>query len=279
MLLGILAALVGTAAVAYAASSSTPATTTAPNACANLPALPAGYTWADVTSGIAPGSHLRISMTATDFATVTQSQAIQGTGITGWINLLGSPSVQTALGTSNICAWAPGQALPLDWPADDLDAGTEYHADFVYQGTATLSVSALPFPVSAWVATPPVSIKGPTPPTTGTGTTTLTTGTVIYPGQTPVTVNVPKSTNPQTAHLTPPGGNVAVTGTLAGTPITIVIDGGGTFTDVTETGATTPSALPTLAFFVYTTPDASGVITIQWQDTSGNPYSSTVTYS
>ena len=178
-----------------------------------------------------------------------------------------------------MCAWAPGQALPLDWPADDNDAQSEYHADFVYQGTSTLSAANFPFPASIWAATPPATLTG-VAATTTQPTTTKTVGPTVYPGQTAATTTPPTpSTNPQTAHLVAPGGNVSVTATLPGTPITIVIDGGGSFTDVAETGATTPSALPTLPFFVYTTPDASGTITLQWQDPSGNAYSSTVTYS
>ena len=196
----------------------------------------------------------------------------------GWTNLLATPQVAQVLGTSNICAWAPGQALPLDWPADDNDAGSEYHADFVYQGTATLAASSFPFPASMWAATPPTTAAA-TPPASTTATVT-TPGPVVYPGQQTPTVNpTPATTNPQTAHLTAPGGNVNVTGTLPGTPITIVIDGGGSFTDVTSSSATKPQALPTLPFFVFTTPDASGTVTLQWQDTSGNAYSSTVTYS
>ncbi len=102
--------------------------------------------------------------------------------------------------------------------------------------------------------------------------------TSVATGQIPTTTPQAPSTAAQTASITPNGATVAVNGTLPGTPITIVLVGGGTFTDIGESGATVPSPVPTLPFFVYTTPDTSGTITLSWTDPSGNAHTSHVTY-
>lgn len=104
-------------------------------------------------STIAPGQQVRLAVDPTELDVAAQTiPGIGGTDLPGFESLLASPEVQTILRATSILAWAPGDAaLPADWPPDDTDAATEYHAQLVYGGNAPLLVSAIPFGLRAWV--------------------------------------------------------------------------------------------------------------------------------
>ena len=294
LILAVVGGIAALAGLAVASSSSAAAATTKPttptNSCANPAPLPPGITWQLVSGPVPAGTHLRISATAADFAAVTASITNLGTGIQGWVNLLAQPNVVAAFGTANMCAWAPGDTLPPDWPADDYDAQSEYHADFVYQGAQPFQTFSTPFPMKVWAALPaPPVVKGAgagsagaTTGTTGAGFAGAGAGVTAGGGAAGaagvIGATIQPTTNPQTVHLTPGNLTQTVNGAAVGAPLTIVIDGGGTFTDVGDSNATVPTALPTLPFFVFTTPALDGVLTLQWTDVNGNAYTSTVNY-
>lgn len=297
--LGVVSVLGTIGAIAAAASSSSAALPSSPTPnptptptpgtssaldCGSLPPLAAGWTWQPATS-VAPGDRVRISVPPDVFDTVASSITNLGTGIAGWTALLAMPQVQGVLGTLEICAWAPGDALPQDWPTGDTNEATEYHADFTYQGTVNLPTAQMPIPSTVWVA------KGPT---TKVGSTTVPSGALSSQtgGVTPTSpAPAPAaSTAQQTATLTSGGGDVYVTGTLPGTPIVVVLSGGGTFTGIdaqeygpnateVETAGYPLQTLPPLPWWTFTTPAASGVLLIDWTDASGNPQTTSLTYS
>jgi hypothetical protein len=164
LVLGVLAGLVaGGATVGVLASAKKAAAAAPPPALppppSVVPALPppAGHVLWIATSTIAPGARVRLSLAASDFATIAQSLGLT-IDFAGWQNLLASAAVQSAIHASSLLAWAPvGGAmlpapLPADWPADDVGAASEYHAELVYGGTVPLSTATLPVPVLAWVA-------------------------------------------------------------------------------------------------------------------------------
>jgi hypothetical protein len=312
---GILLSILGLLAaggIAYAASSSsTPAATTPTTGgmCTTGP-LPAGYTWQDA-SQIVHGDHVRISMTPSTFNTVATSLGIAGGGIAGWTNMLAQPQVAAVLGSGNVCAWAPGDALPLDWPDDDTGASTEYHAEFVYAGQVAIASSNLPLPVSVWRAAPPATVTANNPgqnvggPTIGTGATSLpgSSGGPIIQG----TSSYNPSTSPQVVHLTATsagvgtqpgvaGGTVSVGDTLTGTPITITLDdpAGGTasfqsvsyinyVTDASGnvTGQQPPIPMQTATLgsvLPFVTSAVAGEVDIIWQDSTGATHTAVVKF-
>ena len=324
VVVGGLLGVVGIAAVASSSSSSiptpaapptppspapTPGKTAAP--CANT--IPAGYTWEPLTGAqamIQPGEHVRISMEPAAFNTFSNAIANLGTGITGWTNLLSLPQVSAVLGTSNICAWAPGDALPLDWPAADVDEAAEYHADFVYQGAVPLLVASLPITAAVWVAQPPDAAggAGPAPapggtsggghiipkkgPVVGTGI-----GGIILkpkpPGKLPAppTPQPPTPPNQTTIQITGTGSMLAPQVGPAGSVVTIkppvssyitgnaIVDG----IDSSTNGGGLVDALSSitpawLADVVVTTRDA-GTILVPWTDSgTGQSFVATINY-
>lgn len=111
---------------------------------------PVGVAWVTATQ-LNPGDTVRISLPVAAFDQFAQSIAGLGTGIQGWTNLLAFVGAKlTGASGATITAWAPGDALPTDWPSDDPDSATEYHAQFAYTGAQSVLVSALPLPVHAW---------------------------------------------------------------------------------------------------------------------------------
>jgi hypothetical protein len=98
-----------------------------------------------------PGDDVRMTLPATAFDTIAASIPGLGTGIAGWTKLLSQlGSNLTGVATPSVLAWAPGDALPADWPNDDINRAAEYHAEFTYGGTLPILVSRLPIPVQVW---------------------------------------------------------------------------------------------------------------------------------
>lgn len=133
---------------AIAAAASAPSTSSS-----------SGATWKRA-SVINPGDSVRCTM---DFATLGQvvqsmPQLVPTTATSvadglsqAWQALLASVhNTLTGNSTAPIQSWAPGQALPTDWPSDDTAASTGYHAAFTYTGAAPLVVSTLPILVTVW---------------------------------------------------------------------------------------------------------------------------------
>jgi hypothetical protein len=113
------------ALVAIAASSKSSATPAAPPA----PVPPAGSTvWVRTTS-IPVGRVGRISLPAAAMALIAQTHPGVVTA-----DLAGLQKVLSLVTSGIAHVWAPssqgGEALPADWPADDVAAATEYHAQF-----------------------------------------------------------------------------------------------------------------------------------------------------
>lgn len=141
-------ALVGTAIAV--SKSSTPSAT--PSA--------SGGGWNRATT-INPADHVRITMDPSTFATVVQSmpqlmptQQMPSPAVAmkmAWQSLLSQVhATLTANSSAAIQAWAPGDALPTDWPTDDAHASDGYHAQFDYIGPVPLPVSTLPMLVTVW---------------------------------------------------------------------------------------------------------------------------------
>jgi len=242
---------------------------------------PATWTRASTGTVINPGDGVRVSVASGDFAQLASSLNLP-LSAAGFQQFL---ALSKTLGATNATAWAPGDALPGDWPGDDPQPASEYHAQFVFNGPA-------PITVQAWSITPIIWTKsggvGGWQQLGGVGVQGSGTGNAQTGGGAP-------STAPQTAHLTPPSpaggiGQVNITGAAPGTPITVVIDGGGSFSYVNSTnvdpgtgGYTQTSGFPmqpppSLPWFVYTTPASAGVIDILWADSSGTKYHSQVRY-
>jgi hypothetical protein len=131
----------GVAAYAISSSSSTPATSTTPANPAPTPA--ATPTVCARATTINPHDHVRVSFTQAQWATIAQQAGVTS-DISGLEQFLTTASAQQALGTTQISAWSPGNALPADWPADDTNAATEYHLDFIYGGPAAFQTTAFP---------------------------------------------------------------------------------------------------------------------------------------
>lgn len=134
----------------------TPAPTPAP---VPVPIAPSpSLTWTAATT-VNPGDHVRVSMASSDLQTVMTSLGVAGApSVAAWTQVLGNPTIQAVLAAPTMSIWGPDAngamqptPLPADWPADDTAAASEFHADFVYGGTAALSVSSLPVPLTAWV--------------------------------------------------------------------------------------------------------------------------------
>jgi len=144
-----LAVAAGAVGVGVAIAKSSSAAST-PAAAGTTPAT-SGKVWVSVTQ-LSPGDHVRASLSQADFQTLASSLGVSGTDVNAWSSVLAFPTVQSALVASAMTAWAPGQALPADWPADDPTKAAGYHVEFTYGGTAPVMVSALPLPVKVWVA-------------------------------------------------------------------------------------------------------------------------------
>jgi hypothetical protein len=135
---------------------------------------------------INPGDLVRVTMTAATFDTIVQSlgaavQQVTGTqgsatGVAGagaaaaaavgltpgaaWVALLRQLPVWNVLQPGSLQTWAPGDTLPADWPPDDVDAQSNYHAQFRYEGTVPLTVKMLPLPLSVWTSPQPTKAPG-----------------------------------------------------------------------------------------------------------------------
>ncbi|HZU81910.1 MAG TPA: hypothetical protein VE987_03290 [Polyangiaceae bacterium] len=173
---------------------------------------PSANGWTRATGTINPGDAVRISLDATSFATILQSIPNLGAGKAAWIALLQQVG-QTLTGTnppSQIQAWAPGDALPTDWPADDTMAAQEYHAQFTYLGAVPLAVGTLPLPAMVWVkpgdlAGGIIPIRTPVMKWTKVGR-----GNPLQPGQT-----VRMAIDPQTLGATAAAYGILFSGTTA----------------------------------------------------------------
>lgn len=142
-------------AVAKSASAAPPA---APGGATPTPGVPPqGSTVWVRAMALEPGQRVRISLPA---GALAQIPGMPSVDLAGFEALLGTPTVVDALGATNFNTWGPGATLPADWPPDDVDAATEFHADFTYAAAAaalnisyaTILVSALPIPgLLAWV--------------------------------------------------------------------------------------------------------------------------------
>jgi hypothetical protein len=140
----------GLGAIALAAlASKSSATPAKPGGGTIPPAANAGWIPA---ATINPGDDVRITLPASSFNVIASAIPGLGTGITGWTKLLSQlGSNLTGVATPSIVAWAPGDALPADWPNDDINRAAEYHAEFTYGGPGPVLVTALPIPVQVWV--------------------------------------------------------------------------------------------------------------------------------
>jgi len=110
------------------------------------PAPSGGWTRTKV---IHPFDRVRASVTAQDLSTVAQAMGVP-VNAAGFEQILKSPEVTAAFQTSSISHWAPGDALPSDWPKDDSSAAKEFHVEFVYGGSIDLDASKLPIPAIVW---------------------------------------------------------------------------------------------------------------------------------
>jgi hypothetical protein len=95
--------------------------------------------------GVAQGQSVRLSMNARDLAAAGFPYGL-GASRDG-IKAL----VSTYLPTKGLNAYgfAPGDTLPSDWPLDDVNAKSEYHAEFITQ--VGLTQMSLPAGALAWV--------------------------------------------------------------------------------------------------------------------------------
>lgn len=130
------------------------------------PATPAGpsaaVTWTPAPAQITTGTRVRISVAADDLAVLAQSIGAAA-DYNGWLDILVNPVVQSALQTPTLNVWGPNPSgdgtmypgpLPADWPQDDTNWATEYHAEFQYNGRQPLVLAQFPIPLQAWIATP-----------------------------------------------------------------------------------------------------------------------------
>jgi hypothetical protein len=168
IVLGVVAGLAAGAAVVAVASAqktppapgpgTVPVAPPGPVVVPPGPVLPpvTGARWVATTT-VTPAARVRVSLAAADLGTFTAAMGLTP-DFAGWQNLLASAPVQQVFNAKVMSAWGPVGGvmqpgpLPADWPVDDLAAATEYHAEFVYGGTAALSTTSLPVPVSVWVA-------------------------------------------------------------------------------------------------------------------------------
>jgi hypothetical protein len=145
-ILGAAAAL-GVGAVVYVktANAALP-----PGAAATNVARDGQVNWTPATV-LRQGDKVRISVDGNDLATLSASLGITPVDMSGWQRLLANPTIQKVIAAPSMSAWAPGDLLPTDWPADDTKAATGYHAEFVYGGVLPLDLSKAPIPMRAWV--------------------------------------------------------------------------------------------------------------------------------
>jgi hypothetical protein len=169
--IGVVAALAGAAGV-VALVKTTSAATPAPSSTATPTATPtpttstnsisppsSSATWTPAST-IQPGDHVRISVAPSDLATLAAALGLPTVDEQAWQQIMVTPQVQNVIHAPTLSAWGPGPdgtmqpgPLPADWPTSDAAAATEFHADFVYQGTTPLLVSSFPVPVTAWTGT------------------------------------------------------------------------------------------------------------------------------
>jgi hypothetical protein len=154
-------ALLAVGGVAYAATRSSAPASTAPAGTTPVPGVPpAGSAVWVRTLTIKAGQTARISV-PTD--AVGASAAILGAAGAAaafqvWLATLQTPTMVNLLHSMSGTAWGPGgPALPADWPPDDTNAASEYHAQFVYGETGgnilpAIAVAQIPLTgVLAWV--------------------------------------------------------------------------------------------------------------------------------
>jgi hypothetical protein len=297
-LLAITAAIAGAVGVAAVAQATgKPATPPAsPTTCP--PAT--GMTWTPATT-INPGDHVRGTVTAAAFQTYAASITNLGTGLAGWSSLLAMPQVAGVMQSPCVLAWAPGQALPTDWPAADASAATEYHVEFTYGGTTPRLVSAFPVPLTAWVgsvaatgAATRVGIIGRASPRLGP--VAASSGQPAPPaGYKPGPPTAPLQTTGPTVHLTSSGTQMVATSGVIGATITVLIDGGGSFTYVGAQESFAPTAnnpgssVPIAGYplsaqalaalgseLVFTAVPTNGELDLLWLDAAGASHTSTI---
>jgi hypothetical protein len=167
---GALAAVIGIGAVVGHTKSTSSTTKPAPGGGTTPPPPPpgggtsppggkTGTAWIRA-SQINPGDHVRVSVASGDLGVIAAGLGIAWppadptAAATALSAVLANPAVHTVLAPAgdNFTAWIPGQGLPGDWPADDVNAATEYHVEFSYAGAAPVLVSSLPIPAQVWAA-------------------------------------------------------------------------------------------------------------------------------
>jgi len=161
--LGALGVAVGIASASTSAPKPSPAPSP-PHPPKPGPVLPpaGNVTWTIAPSQIVQGTRTRVSVSAADLAVLAQSIGTTA-DYNGWLDILSNPVVQSALQSTTLSVWGPNPSgdgtmypspLPADWPSDDTNASTEFHAEFIYGGAQPLQLSAFPIPLLAWVAVP-----------------------------------------------------------------------------------------------------------------------------
>lgn len=106
-------------------------------------------TWTKATT-INPGDTLRVSINDQDARMLMSALGLPATA-QGFLQLLQSPSLAGLLASSGIVAYVPGQALPSNWPSDDVQAAQEWHFEFTYGGS--VPIATLPIPGQVWKRT------------------------------------------------------------------------------------------------------------------------------
>ncbi len=92
------------------------------------------------TNSIKPGDRVRLSIGATGLTAL--SAAVKQLGFNDFdLNTLITNAKLAAVwplqGTA-VKVWTPDDVLPADWPKDDVNTGSEFHAELTYSGTAPL---------------------------------------------------------------------------------------------------------------------------------------------
>ncbi|MGH2997688.1 MAG: hypothetical protein ACRDNM_00150 [Gaiellaceae bacterium] len=102
------------------------------------PSAPAGAPVANLQAGMRG----RVTLTAVAYGQLVGVGFGPG-GRLGWESFLGgAPGLSSLIGVA-LFAWAPGDALPPDWPADDANADTGWHFEFVYRNASVAITSAV----------------------------------------------------------------------------------------------------------------------------------------
>lgn len=188
-ILGVLG--VGAGVAYYASSKSTPAASGGANPTPASSALVCS-----VATTVNPHDHVRVSFTQAQWATIATAAGVTP-DIAGLETFLTSAAAQQALGTTQISAWSPGNALPADWPTTDTAAATEYHVDFIYGGTTAFQASAFPITgAQIWTCKNPSTAANALDPAALSALSQLAPGNLVANGQLVPVTNILANPNP-----------------------------------------------------------------------------------